>query len=88
MTKNSLALIVFLIIPWFFNAESPAQVYKYVDKKGVAHYSNVPADPRYKPASKNINRNVRKRYKVSKSRRHSESMPPKKVNQTNQPPSK
>ena len=85
MKKNALALILFLIIPWFFNAESPAQVYKYVDKNGVAHYSNVPADPKYKPASKNINRNVRKRYKFSKSRRYSESMPPKKVKQGNQP---
>lgn len=24
-------------------------VYYFVDEKGVPHYSNVPADPRYKP---------------------------------------
>ncbi len=85
MKKNALALILLLITPWFLNAEGLAQVYKYVDKNGVAHFSNAPADPRDKPASKYVNRNVHKKYKLSKSRRYSESMPPKKVKQGNQP---
>lgn len=86
MKKNSLTSILLLILLWAFNTESLAQVYKYVDKNGVAHFTNVPADPRYKPASRSINRKAPKKYKLSKSRRHSESMPSRNVKQVNQPP--
>jgi hypothetical protein len=86
--KSALTSILLLLIAWAFNEESPAQVYKYVDKNGGAHFTNVPADPRYKPASRSINRKAPKKYKVSKSRRHSESMPSKNVKQVNQAPLK
>lgn len=36
------------MIFFVFNAESQAQVYKYVDKKGGTHFTNVPADSRYR----------------------------------------
>ncbi len=81
MKKNALTSVLLLLIAWALNAESPAQVYKYVDKKGGAHFTNVPADPRYKPASRNINRKAPKRYKHSKSIRHSESAPSKNIRQ-------
>jgi hypothetical protein len=85
--KNALTSILLVIFLWAFNAESPGQVYKYVDKKGVTHFTNVPADPQYKPASGFINIKDAKKHRRSKSRRYSESIPPKNVKPASQPSS-
>jgi hypothetical protein len=74
--KKVLTSALLLIVLWIFSAQSPAQVYKYVDKKGVAHFTNVPADPQYKKASRITNRKAAKKHRGSKSRRYSESAPP------------
>jgi hypothetical protein len=86
LKKNALAPILLLIIPWFFNAESPAQVYKYVDKNGVAHFSNVPADPRYKRASKSINPKAPQKPKGLKPRKDPGATSPKNFKRLNNPP--
>jgi hypothetical protein len=71
-----------------FKAESLAQVYKYVDKNGVPHYTNVPADPRYKPKSGHVKRKpAPAKIKHSKPGKYSKSSSSKIVNQANQPPS-
>lgn len=55
MKKITLAFIVGLAIQLTFNAQIPAQVYKYVDKNGVVHYTNTPSDPRYKKSKIGVN---------------------------------
>jgi len=86
MKKNSLFIIVFFVILFAFSAESQSQAYKYVDKEGVHHFTNVPADPRYRPASGLINRKASKKHKDLKPRWHSESTPPKNVKSSKNPP--
>jgi hypothetical protein len=87
--KNYLSIMILLVILLAFNAESWSQThkyYKYVDEKGVTHFTNVPADPRYNPASKSINRKAPKKPKALKPRSHSKSTPPPNVNRLNNPP--
>ncbi len=38
-----------------------AQTYKYVDKNGVPHFTNVPNSHKYKPASSYINHSPKKK---------------------------
>jgi len=88
MKKDALALIILAAILLAFNAESPAQeVYRYVDKNGVPHFTNAPNDARYKRTPKTVNRKTTKKQKRLKSGKYSESMPPKQLNKVNQPPS-
>jgi hypothetical protein len=56
-------LIVFWVILSFltFTPSGIAKVYKYVDKNGIPHYTNVPTDPRYKPASGSTNKSPKKK---------------------------
>jgi hypothetical protein len=44
-----------------FTPSGIAKVYKYVDKNGIPHYTNVPTDPRYKPASGSTNKSPKKK---------------------------
>ena len=37
----------FLLMVALFPAQGSAQVYKYVDKDGVVHFTDTPTDPRY-----------------------------------------
>jgi hypothetical protein len=37
----------FLLMATLFPAQGSAQVYKYVDKDGVVHFTDTPTDPRY-----------------------------------------
>ena len=56
-------LIGFMAIIAFF-AFAPAlgtQTYKYVDKDGVTHFTNVPNSSKYKPASGYINHSSKKK---------------------------
>jgi hypothetical protein len=39
-----------LFIVLFFNPEGSAQVYKYVDKDGVVHFTDNPTDSKYQEA--------------------------------------
>jgi hypothetical protein len=85
--RNALAFIVFMGILLAFNAESPAQqVYKYVDKNGVTHFTNTPTDPRYKSAPRTLNPKAPKKHKRLKSGKYSGSIPSKQVGKANQPP--
>lgn len=54
MTKITLVFIIWLAIQLTFHAQIPAQVYKYVDKNGVVHYTNTPSDPRYKKSKMGV----------------------------------
>jgi lactam utilization protein B len=83
MKRNSLFLIVFFVIIFAFSAESQSQAYKYVDEKGVTHFTNVPADRRYRPASQLIERKAPKKHKDVKPKRHFELIPPKNVKRLN-----
>lgn len=46
MRKIFLAIFCFFIC-FAFSIESPAQIYKYVDKNGVIHFTDTPTDPKY-----------------------------------------
>ena len=48
MRKITLLLITLLTLQLGLITPIPAQVYKYVDKNGVPHYTNTPNDPKYK----------------------------------------
>jgi hypothetical protein len=85
MTKKDLFIMILLMIFFAFNAEGQSQVYKYVDKNGVAHFTNAPADPRYRPASRLINLKGSKKHKDLKPRRHSESKAPQNVKKLKNP---
>ena len=37
----------FLLMATLFPAQGSAQVYKYVDKDGVVHFTDTPTDPKY-----------------------------------------
>jgi hypothetical protein len=85
--KKVLALIIALLILLPYRAESPAQVYKYVDKDGVPHYTNAPTDPRYKPKSGHVKRKpAPAKSKRSKPGKYSKSSSSKIGQQANQPP--
>jgi hypothetical protein len=85
--KKVLALIIALMILLPYRAESPAQVYKYVDKDGVPHYTNAPTDPRYKPKSGHVKRKpAPAKSKRSKPGKYSKSSSSKIGQQANQPP--
>ncbi len=73
MKKPFLSLIILPMFLFVCNTESQAQVYKYVDEKGITHFTNIPSDPRYKPASGYINQKSPKKHKPSKSKKHSKS---------------
>jgi uncharacterized protein YPO0396 len=47
MKRITLLLITLLAFQQVLITPIPAQVYKYVDKNGVPHYTNTPNDPRY-----------------------------------------
>jgi soluble lytic murein transglycosylase len=56
MDKLLIFLIFFLfplLNPYqgFIGTVSAWEVYQYVDKEGIIHFTNVPSDPRYKPRS-------------------------------------
>jgi hypothetical protein len=69
-----------------FKAEGQSQVYKYIDKNGVAHFTNAPAeDPRYRPASRLINLKASKKHKDLKPGRHSEPTAPQNVKKLKNP---
>jgi len=40
-------LLLFLLMVALFPGQGSAQVYKYVDKDGVVHFTDTPTDPRY-----------------------------------------
>ena len=48
MKKITLLLITLLTFQLALIPPIPAQVYKYVDKNGVPHYTNTPNDSKYK----------------------------------------
>ena len=48
MKKITLLLITLLTFQLALITPIPAQVYKYVDKNGVRHYTNTPNDPKFK----------------------------------------
>jgi len=85
--KKVLTLIIALMILLPYEAKSPAQVYKYVDKNGVPHFTNAPADPRYKPKSGHVKRKPGPpKSKRSKPGKYSKSSSSKIGEQANQPP--
>lgn len=84
--RNSLFIMILLVILLAFNAESWSQTYKYVDKKGVTHFTNVPADPRYKRASKSINPKAPQKPKGLKPRKDPGATSPKNFKRLNNPP--
>ncbi|MBW2699355.1 MAG: lytic transglycosylase domain-containing protein [Deltaproteobacteria bacterium] len=43
-----------------------AEIYRFVDKDGVVHFSNMPDDPRYKPIDGRRRKKSRKKKKVSR----------------------
>jgi len=47
MKKITLLLITLLTFQLGLITPLPAQVYKYVDKNGISHYTNTPNDPKY-----------------------------------------
>jgi len=47
MKQITLLLITLLTLQQALITPIPAQVYKYVDKNGVPHYTNTPNDPKY-----------------------------------------
>jgi hypothetical protein len=85
MTKIDLFIMILLTNFFAFNAEGQSQVYKYVDNNGVAHFTNAPADPRYRPASRLINLKASQKHKDLKPRRHSESTAPQNVKKLKNP---
>jgi len=50
----------FFVFLTFFPSGN-AKTYEYVDKNGVPHYTNVPNDPQYKPASGFVNQSPKKK---------------------------
>jgi hypothetical protein len=85
--KKVLILIIALMILLPYEAESPAQVYKYVDKNGVPHFTNAPTDPRYKPKSGHVkSKPAPPKSKRSKLGKYSKSSSSKIGKQANQPP--
>jgi len=84
--KNSLSIMILFVILLAFNAESWSQTYKYVDEKGVTHFTNVPADPRYKRASKSINPKAPQKPKGLKPRKDPGATSPKNFKRLNNPP--
>ena len=86
MKKKVLTLIIALMILLPYKAESPAQVYKFVDKNGVPHFTNAPTDPRYKPKSGYVKRKaVSPKNKRPKPGKYSKSSSSKIGQQANQP---
>jgi len=85
MTKKDLFTMILLGIFFASNAECQAQVYKYIDKNAVAHFTNAPADPTYRPASRLINLKASKKHKDLKPRRHSEFTAPQNVKKLKNP---
>ncbi len=56
MDKLLISLLFFLfslLDPYkgFVSMASAGEVYQYIDKEGIIHFTNVPTDPRYKPRS-------------------------------------
>jgi hypothetical protein len=66
MKKITLLLITLLTLQQAFITPIPAQVYKYVDKNGVPHYTNTPNDPRYKKDKTGVNHPVKKNRRAVK----------------------
>jgi len=48
MTKMTLTLCLVLLL-WALNGGVAAQVYRYMDKNGVAHFTDTPTDKRFAP---------------------------------------
>jgi hypothetical protein len=59
MKKITLLLITLLTFQLALITPIPAQVYKYVDKNGVPHYTNMPNDPRYKKDKVGVDHRVK-----------------------------
>jgi hypothetical protein len=55
MKKITLLLITLLTFQLALITPIPAQVYKYVDKNGVSHYTNTPNDPKYRKSKIGVN---------------------------------
>jgi hypothetical protein len=85
MMKKDLFIMILLMIFFAFNAEGQSQVYKYVNKNGCAHFTNAPADLRYRPASRLINLKASKKHKDLEPIRHSESTAPQNVKELKNP---
>ena len=48
LSKKIFSLLVLLVgLGWGWASSSLADIYKYVDMDGVAHYTNVPTDSRF-----------------------------------------
>lgn len=45
--RKKIAMIIIVLIFLALNSEGSAQVYKYVDKDGVVHFTDTPTDSRY-----------------------------------------
>ncbi len=56
MTGFMATLVFFAFAP-----SISAQTYKYVDKDGVTHFTNIPNSPKYKPASGYVNQSPKKK---------------------------
>jgi len=66
MKKITLLLIFLLAFQQVLITPIPAQVYKYVDKNGVPHYTNTPNDPKYKKGKIGVNDPGRKNRRAVK----------------------
>jgi soluble lytic murein transglycosylase-like protein len=74
-----LYLALLAVVAAGYATPADAAIYKYVDARGVCHYTNVPGDNRYKPA--NLNSSPRKAVKRSRSRSYSSSRSMRLMNQ-------
>jgi len=82
MKKITLLLITLLTFQQALTTPIPAQVYKYVDKNGVPHYTNTPNDPKYKKGKIGVsdprkkNRSAVKNRPNTKNQRLAQNLPP------------
>ena len=51
MIKIALSFILFATFLLTPSGQGFPKTYKYVDEKGIAHFTNIPSDPRYEPVS-------------------------------------
>jgi len=82
MKKITLLLTTLLTFRQALTTPIPAQVYKYVDKNGVPHYTNTPNDPKYKKGKIGVsdprkkNRTAVKNRPNTKNHRLPQNLPP------------
>lgn len=64
-----LPITVFVLLAVVYTSPAKAELYKYVDSRGVCHYSNVPGDSRYKSVELSMRQTTHtKRQRVVRSR--------------------